>query len=215
MIMQITRFPFLAFAILLCLSSQGLAQSEPTLTDLKVLPLVSGVNKIHNFTPNGRDGLIIEGWRDNGNAHGYNVFVVMVPTPAKNGSRWDIVGVRSGTKFEDRLSDDPHTVEDYVRSIRFAKGKINGTEATLLITAERQFSNGDNYLSPMNVTISIYKLIPRPHDELIGATTFIFDRIMEKRTEERYCNSDLALAHVLKLPLPEPYSGPNKNDGCP
>src|SRR5476651_1708571 len=59
------------------------AATEPNITKIQVLPLHLGMNAIHGFIPDGRDGAILEAWRDNGNAHGYTKFVVMVPAGGK------------------------------------------------------------------------------------------------------------------------------------
>jgi hypothetical protein len=79
-----------------------------------------GTNVISNFSVDGRTGMITLGWRDNGNAHGYDLFVVMLPVSA-SGHDWNVVGVADEHEFSDAIRDAPHTGDDMTRSIRRAR----------------------------------------------------------------------------------------------
>jgi hypothetical protein len=191
-----------------------LAQQQPSrspaergrqVTDLTDIPLGPGVNRIARFTPDGGDAIIVQGWRDNGNAHGYSLFVVIV-----NGT--EIAGVDYGDHFEDTVRDEPHAGEDTIKSVRFARGKFNGTAATFLITASRDLSHASSLVDPAYVVIDLYELVDAESPG-IGTTVKFFKRVSQIRSTTRYCNSDLALFKEFGLPLFGDYKG-NMTDGC-
>jgi hypothetical protein len=109
------------------------------LTELSAIPLAAGSNRIEHFAADGRPGIITLGWRDNGNAYGYCVFLVLMPTAA-DAADWNVVGIESGDASgldDDIVKDDPHTGEDAVTAVRFAHGRVDGAPATLLLVASR------------------------------------------------------------------------------
>jgi hypothetical protein len=204
-------------ALLLAAPLPAFAQQPPAagVTNIQVIPMHPGVNIIPKFVPDGRDAEILQAWRDNGNAHGYTTFVVMIPQKAKYESAWNIVGVAdSGPQwsFKDAVYDTPHTGEDYVRSVRFARGLVDGKAASLLIIAERDPPNVQPIPDPAPTKISIYKMIAS--DEGVGTTPYYFTLVRETTSKALYCNSELALNKELGLPLPADYDGPNRTNGC-
>jgi len=100
-------------AALLALGMAGpAAAAEPKhrFTDLVPIPLKSGPNTIERFAPDGRSAIVTLGWRENGNAHGYDLYLVLM---AGNSGVPEVVGfdtlTRDGGGFEDTIRDDPHT----------------------------------------------------------------------------------------------------------
>src|ERR1700736_6877471 len=81
----------------IALSCCGLVQgpkafaAEPAITGLSPITLVAGPNQLPRFSQDGREALITLGWRDNGNAHGYDLYLVMLPTKPGAGD-WNVVG---------------------------------------------------------------------------------------------------------------------------
>src|SRR4051812_30751716 len=205
------------YKLALCgIFATGVAQialAQPRITNIQVLQLHRGMNVVHGFMPDGHDGAILQAWRDNGNAHGYTKFVVMVPANMSDGKSWNIVGFDTGVNgLEDSINDVPHTGEDNVRSVRFARGTIDGTAASLLLIADRDLGQG-SYYDPAPTRISIYKLAEASR-EGAGTTPFVFRLVRATHSKTLFCNSDLALNKELGVPLPEHYGAPNKIDGC-
>lgn len=195
-------------------ASAALAAPQPAITHLRLLPLHPGMNIVHGFLPDGGNGAILQAWRDNGNAHGFTKFVVMVPAKGADGQDWNIVGLEIAAHgLDDSIDDIPHTGEDNVRSVRFARGAIDGAIASLLIVAERDLGGAQTYYDPAPTRISIYKLTDASA-EGAGTTPFVFRLVRATDSKTLFCNADLALHKALGLPLPADYGGANKIDGC-
>jgi len=209
------RLLFCGLVVVLCfyqIPPMATAAAPSDITKLSVIPIRDGMNQIGDFSGDGRRTMIIEGWRDNGNAHGYHVFLVMLESEPGRGD-WNVVTVqRKPTEHErDIVNDDPHTAEDAVCSVRFARGLVHEKPATLLIIATRQLAPSVSLADPAPVDIEFYRLV---QNDLPGWPPDHFDLLETIRPRTPYCNSDLALTKEIGLPLPDPYVGPNRDDGC-
>lgn len=51
----------------------------PTVTAIQPVTLHPGVNMVSHFAPGGKDVMIVQAWRENGNAHSYNTWLVLAP----------------------------------------------------------------------------------------------------------------------------------------
>jgi hypothetical protein len=204
-----------AFGLVLVLgwSFAGPAYAQPAhLSRIEPIPLASGVNRIERFSADGREAIITLGWRDNGNAWGYDLFQVMMPAN-RGGSFWNVVGIdRSGSDhvFEDFIRDSPHTGEDMIRSIRFAHAFIGGLPATVLLTATRDTSK-EEWLQRSPAMIEVYQLA---RANSVGTTRDYFAPVVSLRAPGLFCNADVALSQIFSLPLRTSYQGPRTRDGC-
>jgi hypothetical protein len=183
--------------------------AAPNISDITPIPLLSGVNRIPAFATDGREAMVVLGWRENGNAHSYDLGLVLIP--GGNGGPWNVVLIESmgDNKRSDVITDVPHTGDDMVKAFRFARGKVNGKPATLLLTATR-----DQELSipePSRVTFDVYRL---EHEPDVGTTPDHFSLIVRDRSEGNFCNADMALSRRFNLPLRLSYQGARTPDGC-
>jgi hypothetical protein len=188
-----------------------MAAATPTVTDLVPIPLKSGVNRLPQLAPDGRDGLIVLGWRDNGNAHGYDLALVLLQDKA--GAPFNVVKVEGApgeSRGSDVVTDDPHAGEDMVSSFRFARGRLDGRRATLLLVASRD--PGASIPDPSRVTYAIYALV---HEPDVGTTPDHFKLVAKDRSDRPYCNADMALSRRFNLPLRASYAGARTANGCP
>ena len=184
------------------------------LAEFEMFALRPGANRIANFTADGREGLIILGWRDNGNAHGFDVFMVLAPTMVGGGD-YNVVTFAPETGWDSAadatsIADAPHTGEDFVRSVRFGRAVMNGRRETLAFVATRQIE--DSYPAPALTRIQVLALRNRGA-ETAGPVDY-FDARADYVTARRYCNSDAALRTELGVPLRSGYEGPDSADGC-
>ena len=186
------------------------AGTVPVLSGLTPIPLKAGINLVPQFTADGRDATILLGWRDNGNAHGYDLFVVTLPS-RPGGNDTQIVGVDADGGFADSVSDRPHAGEDMVRAVRFARGRVDGQPATLLLTATRAITG--TYYDPAPVDFVAYRL--RRAEGGPGTTPDYFASIAKFRSPTPYCNAEIALATAFNLPLRAGYEGAKGRDGKP
>ena len=136
--------------------------------------LAPGVNHISNFDTEGHPAEIVYAWRDNGNAHGYGVYSVLMPRPGKRND-WTLVTFdthdmkRRGGSELDALHDDPFDGEQSVASVRFLKGQWKGERATLAITAHRDLTNAGSFIDATPVDFAIYRLVANK-EGLVGTS---------------------------------------------
>ena len=192
-------------------AANGAESLSDRLSALEMVKLKAGANWVRGFAGGGRSALITYGWRDNGNAHGFNVYVVMLPT-RPGGTDWNIVGVETQSELEPIVTDSPHTGEDVVKSVRFALGLLDGRRATLMFTATRDLNPDQGIPDPSKTEIVVYAL--RVNTEGVGSTQDYFAPIGNFTTSSLYCNADMALHQELSIPLPMTYSGPRTSTGC-
>ncbi|HMI19010.1 MAG TPA: hypothetical protein VK533_05650 [Sphingomonas sp.] len=173
------------------------------------IALHTGVNRVPDFASDGREALVVVGWRGNGNAHGYSLFTILM----QNGEQprdWNIVGVDHKARFEDTVSDDPHTGEDIVSSVRFVRAYFKQRRQSLIVVATRHWK--DSIPEPANTTIDVYALARSQGD--IGETADFFSRVLTTQSRLKYCNADMALKQEAGLPLPPDYAGSKTSTGC-
>jgi hypothetical protein len=202
-----------AAILLLALTGAAPAPSISIVQGARPLALHSGVNMIPDFAGDGRVGMITLGWRDNGNAHGFEQYTVMMPT-SKRDRYWNIVGLEHddpNADFENFIRDDPHTGEDNVTSVRFVRKMFRGRSSILLVVADRHWK--ESIPEPARTTIEVYAL---KHNDgaNVGATVDYYARIASKTLNTRYCDSDMALHVELGFPLSRDYGGGKTPDGC-
>lgn len=188
------------------------AQAAPAVTELVPIPLQSGVNRIPKLAPDGRDGMIVLGWRENGNAHGYDLALVLLSSGVS--SPWNVAKIEApdtdaGAKWQDGVTNSPHTGEDMVRAFRFARGRVDGHPATLLLIATRD--DAATIPEASKVTFQIYRLEHKPD---VGTTPDHFALVQQDRSSEAFCNAEMALSKHFGLALRTSYVGPRTATGC-
>lgn len=189
------------------------ASAAPVVSNLVPIPLHSGVNVLPDFMPNGGSATVILAWRDNGNAGGSDLAVIM--DQERTGGSWEVVAIDplgNDAGEPNVLYDDPHTGEDVVSTFRFARGDVDGQAATLLLTATRRL--GASIPAPSTVTFKTYELV-REGAITVGVTHDYFTPIATSTSSNIYCNADKALSDHFDLPLRASYAGPNTPEGCP
>jgi len=181
------------------------AIAAPDLGRLTPILLQPGVNRVPQFAADGREARIVLAWRDNANAHGYDLFLVLMPTK-RGGADWNVVGFETGNSFSDEIADAPHTGEDVATAVRFVRAGAN----PLVVVARRRIVT--SYPDPAETTISIYSL--RQSEGVPGTTQDYFSVAKQWRARNRYCNAELALRDELNLPLRKNYQGSLRVGGC-
>lgn len=187
--------------------SAAQAEERPDLTGLAEISLHSGVNHI---SAEGRPGLVVKGWRENGNAHGFHVYTALLQ--AADG-QWQHLSFFAGNDERLELTDAPHTFEDVVRSVRFFKAKLNGKAKTVVVVAQRRMGGGRSIPEASPVDFTLYALRTRPDGEITGPDHY-FDQIAQWSATGRFCHADTALAVELGLPPPADWPASNPS-GCP
>jgi hypothetical protein len=206
--------PFGPIFVLLLASAPSMA-AAPTngLSNFSPFALADGINHVAHFTKDGREATIFKAWRDNGNAHGYYVYMITLPARgSRSNSAFNVVGSPGfGSRpLSEFVTDDPHTGEDWVSSIVFGRGRINGITQTLMIRATRIWQN--SIPEPAITRFEISKLTP--NDNGPGMTPEYFAPVTGFSSTDAYCNAYMAMYRELKIPLPKTYSGNRSRNGC-
>jgi len=182
--------PFLALL-------SALIQAAVTPYQLTPIRLQAGTNPVPDIAGDGKGGSISLDWRENGNAWSYDIFMVRV-----GGSIATIGG-------KDMLTDQPHTGEDTIRAVRFARGSYRGKTTTFALVADRKIVEA--VPDPAATTVTIWALVA--NEEGLG-TPYQFIQVGERRATRRYCNAHMALSSELGFPLLQSHDGTCSPDGC-
>ena len=166
--------------------------ARPAVSGLSPIKLNVGVNRVRHATPDDANVNIMLEWSGSGQGGGHDVFTAMV---AGSGA----VGMPDGYA----AVDDPAGDRDMRRSVRFAKGRVNGQDSLLLLTATREPGAGS--------TPTVYRVYRLSRDQ----TGYRFDPVAQELLPDRYCNADVALSAASGLPLRASYRGLRTPSGCP
>jgi hypothetical protein len=165
--------------------------------ELTTIRLRAGTNTVADIAGDGKSGTITLDWRENGNAWSYDVYTVRVG------------GSIATVEDKDRFTDSPHTGEDVITSVRFARGRSGGRMTSFALVAHRNWV--DSVPEPAATTIKLYAL--GRNGDGIG-TPYAFTKVAEMTTTRRYCHADMALKTELGFPLTTNYDGLPSIDGC-
>ena len=177
---------------------------------IAVIPLHAGVNNVPGFTADGRAATIVQGWRENGNAHGYNTFQILVAE--RSGAAQRVVDVDGPQHPVDLIRDEPFDGERQIGVVRLARAILDGHRQTVLITADLNPAPSGVLADHATATIKVFRLV---RDETVGSTWDRFALAWSTTTTAHYCNVQLALRDTLGLPLARDFDAANKVDGCP
>lgn len=203
-----------ALALLVAATPGGSAPTRsapvPHIGEIAPIALEFGINSVPGFLPDGGVATIVEAWRGNGNAHGYSVWMVLTGP-----SEGNPVGIAPFADDDEELPvetirDNPFDGERPMGSVRFARARIDGEPASIVIAADLDWTDGRPFADHERATIKIYRLVAN-HEGL--GPPIEFERIAKLRTAKRYCNVDLAVRDMLGVPIGE-VPGPNAIDGC-
>lgn len=207
------RLP-LAFA-LIGIHISSAQTTELSLRDINLIPLHDGMNTIEHFAADGRAATIVRAWRDNGNAHGYYLHLVLLPLVKDQGTS-NKFGVVAFDKGKDTINDtaiaSPFDGERVLGALRFAKATMNGTSTTVMIRADLAEASSGILADHVPADISVYRLESR--GVAVGSTPDVFCLVSKTRPPGEFCNADMALATALRLPLPADYAGGKGPSGC-
>ncbi len=186
------------------------APAEHGITGLRVIPLTETVNEVTNFTPDGRAAKIVRAY-DN-SAWLYLVMVKSRRGDSSGGEGWNVVPWRNREgRLVEPILDAPHTGEDYVRSIAFAHGRIDGEDATLLIESERNLA-GIPIPDAAPVTYSVYRF--ENSTGAFAGDIEVFDLVRSWDAPRKFCNANLAMRAEFGFPVADYEAALPQPDGC-
>lgn len=198
-------------ALLAAFAGPGLAA---TITDLRPVPLKPGVNPIPHMAPDGRDGVIVQADHSTAptaDASGIDFLVLL-----RHEGGWETVDAQrapSGSSDVDfggeLIRSSPHAGEDWKRAVAFARAKVDGSPAFVMLVADRDMRMVKTVYDPVPVDVLTYSLQP---DSFTGGDHLVL--VDRTRTRACYVNAWLALKDVTGFPLPAFYDGDGKASAC-
>ncbi len=180
------RLPFLCVAALMIPLGGCVARGTGRITDLIPLQLQEGANLVPHLAPDGRQGLVVEGRQP-----GSSASLIVTMLPRSEGARgWDVVEMETpdGTRTA--------TLDGRGRSVVFARAKVAGMPATLLLVAAPDPADPAPAGSPRRILIQTLRL---QADESVAR----FEWTATQTTRRRYCSATDALAATYRLALPD------------
>ncbi|RKP44584.1 hypothetical protein D7S89_22160 [Trinickia fusca] len=162
----------------------------------RVIPVDNGINQVELH---GQPAMVVRAWRENFNAHGFDVISMFVKETSGSGNgSWNIVPIF------DREAGNPERLnfvagggaDCQLRDFRLltsAEGK-----STQLVTATRDA--GASFADPANVRFDYYELTENS-DEVPGWPKLYFKWQKSVMAREQYCDVNIALDRELRLGL--------------
>lgn len=185
----------------------------PQVTGLRAITLHGGVNRVPGFVRGGGTATIVQAWRDNGNAHGYLVWMVLAGHgKGEPAALVEFDGGIRGSSPGDTIGASPFDGERVTGDVRFATARIGGKPVSLAIRGDLDEAPSGVIADHATATIRWLELVHR--EDEIGGAPDAFEPIGSVRTSKRYCNVDLALRDAAGIPLPRDFAGANRVDGC-
>ncbi|GBQ06491.1 hypothetical protein [Saccharibacter floricola] len=186
-------------ALLISLSPQSHAQTVTAYFHsilFEEIFLTGETTSIPHMTDDGRAGTIFHTWRENGNAWGYHVYMVMADSDKTDASISPTSLVEIDGK--DKLTTHPHTGQDALSSAVFARGTKQGdtTSHLYLITAKRPLL--ESVPDPSPTTVRIYRLI-HSSPEKAGHATLDRFVLQESINVGNSSNTEEVLSDVVGL----------------
>jgi hypothetical protein len=184
------------FGLALILLTAGVGANAQTI--YAPVSLQPGTNEIPDIAGDGTSGSIVLLRRENGNAWSYDIYIVEA-----GGS------VATYDDGKDMFRNQPHTGEDVITSVRFAKSDHLGRNTLFALVSSREIVV--SVPEPAKVSIKTYALVENV-DGL--GTPYRFELVSSSIGSQTYCNADMALRTELGVPLSPNYQGSTSSNGC-
>ena len=190
-----TPIPVLAAA---CLRSPtASAQIADALRGRRPVALAEGPNTV-DLLHDARPDLVLRGWVENFNAHGFHyiTFYVQYPDSSSGATRWDLVPFLTSDQRLDGFST-ARGADCVLRDLRVLESTGQPHMPAVVVTAERDF--GSAYTDSTRVVFSLYEL----RTNVTGAPgqpgiAFVHSESVTARGV--YCDVNVAFAAELGIP---------------
>jgi carbapenem resistance CarG-like protein len=180
-------------------SAQGLRSTRPltdsSLAKMQVVQLSDGINHI-DLNADGIPDVVVLAWRDNGNAHGFDVFTFYLAHSAHPPimRAWLAVPLSDSASNENefyRTTMGADCILSDIRLLRSTKPK----DPVQLVTADREF--GETYVDSMPVTFTVYRFVT--DTEHVPSAPYYFQAVRTVRSHGKYCDVTEAFDQELGL----------------
>jgi hypothetical protein len=174
--------------------SSGIVAHAASLARGSVIPINNGLNR---FTLDGKKAFALKAWRENFNAHGFDVVSFYV----RYDSKWNIVPLFGAYDNKHEIEQDYLTIgggaDCMLHDFRLLKSSSNHTMR--IIVADREL--GGSYADPDTVHFSYYKL-EKNLDGIFGQPLLYFNFKKATRAKRKYCDVNDAFNKELHLSDP-------------
>lgn len=200
---------WLAVAFALC--ATAVVAKEPQRPKLPPVPrfageiigVKNGANEI-DLNGDGVPDAIFKFHNQNFNAHSWNIYIVVIHDidDEYKIDRWETARVETSglpkrLRFGDEsVTDAPHTGEDVIRAVVFARERVEDETIIAMYVASRHDFRESLYdLVPVEVVR--YELMP---NDIVGMSAWYFQPTHYSRSKALYCNAELALVEEFGFP---------------
>jgi hypothetical protein len=178
--------PVLAVLSLLVPLTGCIARGSAGITGVIPLDLREGATLVAHLAPDGRQGLLVEGRQPLSSGA-----LLMAMLPSATGARgWDVIEIEAET------GQHLPTLETHGRAAVFARAKVGGMPATLLLVAGPDAADPAGLNEPRRMLIRALRL-------RIDQGPPTFEQIASETTRRRYCSPADALAVTYRIALPD------------
>lgn len=168
-----------------------------------VVRIDNGENRL---TLNGQPALAVRAWRENYNAHGFDMITFYVHAKGATGGPLHLVPLFGSDKGNDKERDEVIAnggADCLLRDFRLVQD--SGKASTRLIVAERAF--GDSFVSPGTVHFTYYDLTENTGG-LVGWPPLYFKAVKTTDSKQPYCDVNDAFDKELHLGRSSGNGGP-------
>jgi hypothetical protein len=186
------RWSIVAAVFACTLVGLAVGQNEP-LGQMKIVRLRNGTNAV-DLDGNRRADLVVVAWRENYNAHGYDLFTFYVQDSTVRERALNLVVFTDslGAQTADAFRTD-NGADCVVSDVRVLQPKAG---PDLVVIGTRDF--GESYADSLPVTFTVYRL-SISDEGVIGVPPFQFKAVRTLRSRARYCDVNDAFRAELGL----------------
>ena len=172
-----------------------LASASTDFGDFTVVSLKSGANSI-DLNGDGKPDVVFDAWRDNGNAHGFEVITFYLADPDQTG-QWRLLPLYDSTMRHERDFYRTFMGADCVlEDLVVVRSKANPHAPAELVLGSRQM--GQSFVDSMPVTFTVYQFVS-DSEATVGSPPYYFRATRVIRGRHRYCDINDAFEHELGL----------------
>ncbi|HJZ73850.1 MAG TPA: hypothetical protein VKE51_19060 [Vicinamibacterales bacterium] len=172
----------------------GPAQAAPAFSDWVPVPLANGPNQV-DIDGDGRQDLVFVAWRDNANAHGYELVTFYRRGPADDPT-WELVPFFDTKPAGEDSLHSIHGADCQLRGIAVVRRTTSATEPITVIVGDRDF--GRSFADAAGVRFVVYA-IARNVENTAGWPPVYFKAERTITSKSSYCDVNDAFAAELGI----------------
>ena len=188
----------LAVLTMTCAPAFALPDQSKEFKNFKVIGLKNGPNTV-DINGDGSDDLIFIAWRENYNAHGFDIFTFYIKFTSDINPKesWHLVPFFNSKGVPDKLSLTTAMGADCMLSdVRVVRSGSDRKAPVAVVIGVREL--GNSYADDASVQFLVYELKSNK-DEIPGEPPFYFEHVKTIQAKRKYCDINEAFEKELGL----------------